>query len=164
MILYLDTSAFVPTLIQEPTSQLCGRLWDSADRLVTTRLTHVEAAAALAMAERLGRISAEIHPEARERLAEVWPEFDVVELDDQLMVTAAAAARRHGLRGYDSVHCVAAVGIGGDDVLAASGSRRLLDAWQDEAIAIVDTNAAPEPATSVQPGETTTSDEEPSEP
>ena len=55
MILYLDTSAFVPLLIAEPTSQTCGALWDAADRLATTRLTQVEAAAALAMAERLGR-------------------------------------------------------------------------------------------------------------
>jgi len=132
VILYLDTSAFVPTLIEEPTSQLCGRLWDGADRLVTARLTYVEAAAALAMAERLDRISSEIHADAVGRLTEIWSEFDVVEFDEQLMVMAAEAAHRHRLRGYDAVHCAAASRIAGDGVVAASGDGRLLDAWWSE--------------------------------
>lgn len=141
MIVYLDTSAFVPLLIDEPTSQTCGALWDVADRLVTTRLTHVEAAAALAAAQRLGRITSAEHDAGRERLTELWPEFDVVELDEQLMATAAHVAMTHGLRGYDSVHFAAAVTVNDEYLVAAAGDGQLLDAWRTEGIAFVDTNA-----------------------
>jgi uncharacterized protein len=154
VILYLDTSAFVPLLIDEPTSHVCGEFWDGADRLVTTRLTYVEAAAALAMAERIGRIAADEHAAARQRLLELWPEVDVVELDVQLMVAAADAARGHGLRGYDSVHLAAAVTIDDEDLVAAAGDERLLDAWRADGIAVVDTNAPKPGPTSNDEAET----------
>ncbi len=41
-------------------------------------------------------------------LIDLWPQFDVVELDGQLMAAAAQAAITRGLRGYDSVSYVAA--------------------------------------------------------
>lgn len=145
MIVYLDTSALVPLLVEEPTSSTCGALWDAADRLVTTRLAYVEAAAALAMAERLGRITAVEHDAGRDLLTELWLELDVVELDDQLMAAAAQAARTHRLRGYDSVHLAAAVMAHDEHLVAAAGDGPLLDAWRAEGIAVLDTNA-PGPA------------------
>ncbi len=153
MIVYLDTSALVPLLIDEPTSQTCGALWDAADRLVTTRLTYVEAAAALAMAELLGRITSQEHDAGRERLTELWPEFDLVELDEQLMTAAARAAMTHGLRGYDSVHFAAAVTVDDEYLVAAAGDRRLLDAWRADGITVVDTTA---PTPTETPQETST--------
>ncbi|MGB5951565.1 MAG: type II toxin-antitoxin system VapC family toxin [Ornithinimicrobium sp.] len=143
MILYLDTSAYVPLLIDEPTSQTCGSLWDAADRLVTTRLTYIEAAAALAAAQRLGRITSEEHDGGRELLIDLWSEFDVVELDAQLMAAAAQAAMDRGLRGYDSVHYAAAVAVNDEYLVAAAGDGRLLDAWRAGGVAVIDTNAAP---------------------
>ena len=44
MIVYFDTSAFVPLLVIEPGTSLARELWDSADEVVTTRLLYVEAA------------------------------------------------------------------------------------------------------------------------
>lgn len=154
MIVYFDTSAFVPLLIDEPTSQACGDLWDAADRLVTTRLTHVEAAASLAMAERLGRITSEEHDAGRERLTELWPEADVVELDEQLMTAAGRAAMTHRLRGDDSVHFAAAVAVNDEYLVAAAGDRRLLDAWRTDGVAVVDTNTRAPEETSTAPRET----------
>lgn len=141
MIVYLDTSAFVPLLIREPTSDTCGMLWDRADRLVTTRLTHVEAAAALAMAEKLGRMTQEEHLAAREVLGSLWPQIDVVELDERLMVAAGKVAMTLGLRGYDAVHCAAAVSINDESTVGAAGDQRLLEAWRAEGVAVVDTLA-----------------------
>lgn len=139
MIVYLDTSAFVPLLIDEPTTPTCGALWDAADRLVTTRLTYVEAAAALAMARRLDRITGEEHDTGREQLTSLWPELDIVEFDEQLMMAAAEAARTQGLRGYDAIHFAAAVTVDDRELVAAAGDRRLLDAWRTDGIATVDT-------------------------
>lgn len=142
MIAYLDTSAFVPLIIAEPTSDRCGRLWDDADRLVTTRLTFMESAAAMATAERIGRITDADHIAGRRQMMELWAEFDVIELDEQLMIAASDAAGRHGLRGYDAVHFAAAAALDDDTLVAGAGDRRLLDAWTSHGVNVLDTSAA----------------------
>lgn len=144
MILYLDTSAFVPLLVTEPTSERCGMLWDHADRLVTVRLTFVEAAAAIAMAERIERLTAEQADMARQNLAQLWPQIDVIELDEQLSIAAAQAARAHGLRGYDAVHCAAATTLLDETLVAAAGDTRLISAWGASGLAVADTNSVDE--------------------
>ena len=65
----------------------------------------------------------------------------VVPADGPRLRAASAAAFRHGLRGYDAVHCAAALSLAGDDLVVASGDRELLTAWRDEGLSIVDTNA-----------------------
>lgn len=142
MIVYVDTSALVPLLIDEPTSAACGELWDSADRVTCTRLAYIEAVAAVALAERMDRISA---TEARAGLAvldELWPVVDVIELDQELMSEAARLAVLHGLRGYDATHCAAAIAANDLELVAASGDTRLLAAWRAEGVAVRDTMAS----------------------
>lgn len=141
MILYVDTSALVPLLISEPSSDVCGELWDRADRLTTARLAYVEAAAALAMARRLNRLTATQFAASRELLDELWGIVDVVELDARLMLSAAASAASQRLRGYDAVHCAAAAELSGEGVVAAAGDKQLLAAWSDEGLTVIDINA-----------------------
>lgn len=45
------------------------------------------------------------------------------------MRDASAVAQRTGLRGYDAVHCAAALQLLDEDVVAASGDRKLLEVW-----------------------------------
>ncbi|NLE97420.1 MAG: type II toxin-antitoxin system VapC family toxin [Propionibacterium sp.] len=139
MILYLATFALVPLLVEEAGSRVCGELWDAADQVVTTRLTHVEATAALAMAQRLGRIGAEDLLVARAHLAELWAAMNILELDGRLMVAASEAAVLLGLRGYDAVHYAAAVTLTDESLVAAAGDARLLGAWRDAGVSVVDT-------------------------
>lgn len=129
----------MPLLIDEPTSEACGVLWDSAEHVTTTRLTYIEAAAALAQAERTRRISVAHARDARAVLDELWPAVDVIELDPQLMSMAATFAAIHRLRGHDATHCAAAVTANDAQLVAASGDGRLLAAWQAEAVATSDT-------------------------
>lgn len=136
MILYVDTSALVPLLIEEPTSDACGELWDAADSVVGTRLVYIEAVAALAQAERMGRISTDQYRLSKAVLDELWPAMDVIELDHQLMSAAARLAHVHGLRGYDATHCAAAVAVSDAQLVAVSGDSRLVAAWQAEGIAV----------------------------
>ncbi len=142
MIVYIDTSALVPLLIDEPTSNACGELWDGADNVTCTRLAYIEAVAAVAMAERMGRISATKARDGRGVLDELWPVVDVIELDQELMSEAARLAVLHGLRGYDATHCAAAVAASDVELVAASGDTRLLAAWRAEGIAVRDTHAS----------------------
>lgn len=140
MIGYLDTSAVVPLLVAEPNSPLCRRLWDEADTVVSCRLLHVEAAAALSQAGRLGRISAADREAAMDLLDSLWERMDVVEVDDLLVREASALAHQHGLRGYDAVHCASARQLVDDDLVAATGDRLLLAAWSELGVSTLDTN------------------------
>jgi uncharacterized protein len=137
---YLDTSAFVPLLIDEPTSETCRRFWDDADVIVSSRLLYLETAAALAQARRMGRLSEDKHFQSRQRLDQLSSEMDVLELDEQVATHAADLAHRLSLRGYDAVHCASADQLDDEDVVAASGDQRLLRAWSTLDIATYDTN------------------------
>jgi hypothetical protein len=138
---YLDTSAFVPLLISEPSSLSCRRFWDDADAVVTSRLTYVEAATALAQARRLDRLTAPTHRSAVELLDQLWSQLGVVEVDQAAVVRAAALAEQLSLRGYDAMHCAAAESLGDDELVAAAGDRELLSAWSELGLASYDTNA-----------------------
>lgn len=141
MICYFDTSAFVPILIDESSSSSCAELWNTAHDVVTTRLLYVETSAALARAQRSGRVSTPKLRTAQDALNELWPEFDVVELDGELSRRAAELALRCSLRGYDAVHCAAAEQLAGDnDLVAASGDKALLTVWRELGVPTADIN------------------------
>ncbi|MGQ0573924.1 MAG: type II toxin-antitoxin system VapC family toxin [Pseudonocardia sp.] len=140
MIGYVDTSAFVPLLVDEPGTAACVEFWRTADAVVTTRLMYVEAAAALAQAVRAGRLGRGARRRALVKLDELWAEFDVIEVDEPLVRRAATLAEICGLRGYDAVHCAAAEQVGDADLVAATGDRRLVAAWQSLGVATFDPN------------------------
>jgi len=141
VIVYLDTSALVPLLVAEASSPRCRRLWDDADAVLCSAVGHVEAAAALARTKRAGRMTRAARDAALHLLDQLWSDVTVVPADEPRLRAASAAALRHGLRGYDAVHCAAALAVAGDDLAAVSGDRELLDAWRGDGLAVVDTNA-----------------------
>ena len=142
MIAYFDTSAVVPILIAEPGTPRCRRVWDEADRRVSSRLTYVETAAALGMAQRQGRILAAQHDDAWANFVDIWPGVYIVELTRELSLAAAEFARTLSLRGYDAVHCASAAALDDPDLVAAAGDAKLLAAWRTLGVAIIDTHVA----------------------
>ncbi len=140
MIVYFDTSAVVPLLVTEPGSAACRRLWDDADAVATTRLLYVEAAAALAQALRVERLSRPQHRSAMRILDRLWAEFDLVEVDEGLVGRAARVALDCALRGYDAVHCASAEQVAAADLVVASGDRKLLEACAGLGLATADVN------------------------
>lgn len=142
MIGYFDTSALVPLLIDEPTSAACRRFWDDSDSIVTSQLSYVEAASALAAAHRLRRISASTLAGAVERLDDLWSQLAVIEVDDLLVHRAAQLAQQCGLRGYDAVHCASAEQCADPALVSAAGDNQLLNAWSSVGVATFNTNAS----------------------
>jgi hypothetical protein len=138
VIAYLDTSAVVPLLIAEPGSPLAASLWDSADRVASVRLVYPETRAALAQAERLGRITARNLREAVTDLDSLFEVLDLVEVDDPLARRAGKLAELHGLRGYDAVHLAAADRIRDTDVVVIAGDSALLGAATAEGMPIAE--------------------------
>lgn len=127
-------------LIREENEAQCRSIWDDSSQIVTSRITYVESQAAVAAAERDGSIDSVQAKSARLMLDGLWRDVFVVEFSTELMYGAAACARAYGLRGFDSIHCASAMAVGGVDVLAVSGDKRLLDAWLRGGLAVADTS------------------------
>lgn len=140
MILYADTSAVIPIIIDEPTSERCRSLWLLASGRVSARTTYVEAAAAIASAARASRIDDDERQIACAELDAMWARVDIVGIDDEIMHSAAACASEFRLRGYDAIQCASALRVAGIDVVATSGDRALLAAWHQAGLAVADTS------------------------
>jgi len=136
VIAYFDTSAVVPLLIDEPGSARATSLWDGADRVVSVRLLYPETRAALAQAERLGRLTARQLRGAVTEFDSLFEVIDLVEVDHVLAVRAGELAEARRLRGYDAVHLAAAERVRDPDVVVIAGDRVLLDAAADEGMAV----------------------------
>jgi predicted nucleic acid-binding protein len=123
VITYVDTSTLIKLLIDEVGTAEAGLIWDEPDVLVSARVGHVEARAALAAARRRGRISNVVLANAVGGLEVLWSQISVVEIDEDLMRLAGDLATAHGLRGYDAVHLAAAHLVSAD--VFSSADRRL---------------------------------------
>lgn len=128
MIAYFDTSAIVPLLINEIGTQTAGGIWDRADRLVSVRLAHVEARAALAQSARIGRISSKHLRSSVRDLEDLIDQIDMVDADEDLIREAGVLAEDQGLRAYDAVHLAAARRVHDLDLIVVAGDRALLAA------------------------------------
>jgi hypothetical protein len=136
VIAYFDTSAVVPLLIAEPGSARATSLWDGADRVVSVRLLYPETRAALAQAERLGRLTARQLRGAVTEFDSLFEVIDLVEVDHALAVRAGELAEARRLRGYDAVHLAAAERVRDPDVVVIAGDGALLDAAAAEGMAV----------------------------
>lgn len=114
MILYLDTSSLVKLYLDEEHSDLVHAWANQAEALCTSRVAYPEAVAAVARRCREGDLEDEAFEAIRRALADQWPDFSAVELNEQ---AAAELAVRHGLRGFDAIHLAAA-----RDVFAGAGA------------------------------------------
>jgi predicted nucleic acid-binding protein len=142
VIAYFDTSAIIPLLVaDEHGAEAALSAWVGAESVVTARILYAEAAAALAAAARLDRLEAGALDQALGQLDALWAQMDVVSIDDPLVRAAGSLARTHALRGYDAVHCAAALRLADPTTVALSGDRQLLDAWRAEGLHVVDTRA-----------------------
>ena len=138
MIAYFDTSAVMPLLITEPGSDRAASLWDGADRVVSVRLVYPEARAALAQAERLGRLTARQLRDAVTEFDALFEQIDLVEVDDILTRRAGELAEARQLRGYDAVHLAAADRVRDPSVVMVAGDGALLAAAAAEGMAVAE--------------------------
>ena len=125
MIVYFDTSAFIPLIIDEPSSGTRERLWNEAARAVSVRLLHVEARSALARAQRLGRLTHRGLASAVALLDDLNAQVDHIEITERLVRIAGDLAEEQHLRGYDAVHLAAARTVADADTVFASGDHEL---------------------------------------
>jgi len=135
LIVYFDTSAVLPVVIEEPSSQIASRLWDEADRVVSSRLVYPEGRAALAMAFRMNRVDGLELRAAAEEFEVLHAQLDIVEVTEGLVRSAGAMAQQFGLRGYDAVHLASLQSVGDSELVLAAGDQNLVAAAQALGIA-----------------------------
>ncbi|MDP9464280.1 MAG: type II toxin-antitoxin system VapC family toxin [Actinomycetota bacterium] len=140
MIAYFDTSAIIPLIIDEPSSMICTRLWNDADRSVSVRLVYPEARAALARARRLERITSRQLTAAIDELEAIVTEIDHIEVTAELAHSAGELAQTHGLRGYDAVHLAAVLAAAHTELVLATGDTDLAQAARSVGISVAFTN------------------------
>lgn len=136
MIAYFDTSAIVPLVVDEASTETCNRLWTESTRVVSVRLIYPEARAALAGAGRIGRLTRSQHNAVVLGLDSLIEEADVIEFSADIAKSAGELAERHGLRGYDAVHLAAALAVADDDLVLVTGDVELAGAAQAAGIAV----------------------------
>ena len=134
---FWDSSALVKLLVEEQGSDVAAVLWDVAAEVAASRLSVPEIAAALAAAERGGRID-----RARARIARAeWDRYrsalDVVEVSAEIADHAAGLAASHPLSGADAVHLASAVALRGGELVVATWDRRLEAAALAEGLSVV---------------------------
>ena len=136
MIAYFDTSALVKLLVSdEEGAETAAGIWDAADAAFTSRIAYPEARAALAAAERAGRLTRAELGHARDALADVFDRCAVVELGAGIAEAAGDASERFALRAYDAVHLASALAVAEgttvlltwDEQLSAAGRLAGLD-------------------------------------
>jgi predicted nucleic acid-binding protein len=138
LIVYFDTSAVVPILIEEPSSMVASRLWDEADRVVSSRLVYAEGRAALAMARRLDRIDEHGLRQAVDDFESLHDQLDMIEVTEGLIREAGGLAEQLSLRGYDAVHLASARLVDDPEMVLAAGDQGLLAAARAVGIATAD--------------------------
>ena len=141
MICYFDASALIPLLVEEPGSEVAGRLWDTADHVVSSRLVYAEARAAFAQAHRTDRIDAPGLRRAVTGLETIMDDLDLVEVGPTVVHRAGELAELLALGGYDAVHLGSAESLADPDLVLVAGDRQLLRAAGELHIAVADLNA-----------------------
>jgi predicted nucleic acid-binding protein len=134
-IVYLDTSALVKLVVDEPGSALAAALWDGADLVVTSRLADAEVRAVLAGGRRAGRL--EDDGAATDEWGRLWPGLHVIELAPNVTTTAAALVDRHPLRAADALHLASALELRSPDLVVAVWDEHLAAAARAEGLRVV---------------------------
>lgn len=112
MTTYVDTSVLIKLLVAEEGSESAREIWRRSPRVASVTLVLAESAAALAAAERSGRITTSQHDQLLTSCTELVDQMTLVEVTHDLVASAAVLAREEALRGYDAVHLAAALTLG----------------------------------------------------
>ena len=123
---YLDSSAFLKLLLGYEGGGDDLRIeMDVVGQISTSRLTYVEALAALAAARRSGRVGRVDYEVAVADFDRIWDSLDIVELTTKVAIDAATAADVYGLRAGDAIQLASAHSLDGSVITLIAWDARL---------------------------------------
>ena len=131
---YFDTSAMMRFLLRERDGHdAASRAWLTAKDVATVRVTYAETRAALAGSRRSGALTARRYARLKRIWSGLWPDVEMIDVDQALVMEAARLAERYALRGYDAVQLAAAresrcdLLVSADRALNAAAKRLRID-------------------------------------
>jgi len=136
MILYLDASAIVKLLVDEPGSAEALDLWASATRAASSRIGAVEARAALAAGRRASRLPQQLYRRATTALESRSRQMVQIDVSAPIASLASRLTDARGLRGCDAIHLASALVLGRDDVTFLTWDGAQARAALDEGLAV----------------------------
>ncbi len=134
---FWDSSALLKLLVEELGTDVAVALWDGSARVVASRLSVPEMSAALAAAERGGRVDRARARVARNEWRRYLAALDVVEISAEIADHAAGLAVAHPLSGADAVHLATALALRHGELVLATWDRRLASAAAAEGLSVV---------------------------
>ena len=102
--LYVDTSAVLRATLETGTTREVEARLESAQTLLTSRLTLVEAARALLRVRQLGRVSESRIADVERELEQLWARCELWELTPAVCELARHVAPGKTLRALDALH------------------------------------------------------------
>lgn len=109
MILYLDTSALIKLYVAEEGTDSVQEAVSRVNVVAASRVSYVEARAALARAWRESRIGKQDLRHAVTGLNEDWERYLVLEVTSDLARRAGDLAEEYALRAYDALQLASAL-------------------------------------------------------
>ena len=109
MIAYLDSSSIVKWFFDEPFTELARDIKNKAEIVVTSLLAFPEVLSAINRACREGRCLRSEMELVRKEFLLIWPNFQWIRVNEELMQKAGELIFKHGLRGLDAVHLASAL-------------------------------------------------------
>jgi predicted nucleic acid-binding protein len=106
---FWDSSAVVPLLVPEVTSESMQRLYDRDPVMVAWWATEIECTSAVARQQRLGQLQEEVATAAFARLNALRAGWHEVEPGEEVRESAKRLLRVHDLRSADALQLAAAV-------------------------------------------------------
>ena len=148
MIAYIDTSALLKRVLDEPGADVAYEVWNAADLLVSSEIVYAEARGAAAAARRARRIDAGELREAVRAIDSLCDSLEILEVDRPIALAAGELAEKHRLHGHDAVHLATAVGISARRVVVATWDKALARAATTNGVGVIPAQQQP-----IQPGE-----------
>lgn len=127
MILFCDTSALVKLYVHEDGTDAVTERATASDIVAVSRVAWVEAMSAMARRAREQAQDAAALEQAKQRLVADWPQYLVLEVNQELVELAGDYAEAFALRAYDSLQLASAYtvhqALPGEVVFACYDSR-----------------------------------------
>jgi predicted nucleic acid-binding protein len=109
VIAYFDSSSIVKWFFDEPFAELARDMKNEAKIVVTSLLAFPEVLSAMNRACRERRCLKSEMELVRTEFLRIWPNFQWIRVNEELMQQAGELIFKHSLRGFDAVHLASAL-------------------------------------------------------
>lgn len=109
MIAYFDSSSIVKWFFDERFTELAKGIKNRAKIVVTSLIALPEVSSAINRAYSEGRCAKSEMDLVRNEFLRIWPKFQWIRVNEELMHQAGELIFEHSLRGFDAVHLASAL-------------------------------------------------------